>query len=178
MEKEEQKIKKRGYINPYLGGVLLGLVLLSAYFFAGEGLGSSGAFKTAVAAASGTVAPAHTSDNKFFSKVNKDREENPKKLWLVFEVIGVLAGGFISGAFSGRLKLKIEHSPKITSRRRLFFALVGGILFGIGAQFGRGCTSGAALSGMAVISVAGFVTMLAIFGTGYALAYFFRKNWI
>jgi len=55
---------------------------------------------------------------------------------------------------------------------------MGGALFGIGAQFARGCTSGAALTGMAVLSTAGFVTMLAIFGTGYAVAYFARKLWL
>jgi uncharacterized membrane protein YedE/YeeE len=55
---------------------------------------------------------------------------------------------------------------------------VGGALFGIGAQFARGCTSGAALSGMAVLSTAGFVTMLAIFGTGYAFAWFARGLWL
>jgi hypothetical protein len=61
---------------------------------------------------------------------------------------------------------------------RLSFALAGGLLFGLGSQFGRGCTSGAALSGMATLSAAGFVTMMAIFGTGYVIAYFFRKLWI
>ena len=98
--------------------------------------------------------------------------------WLVFEALGVLLGAFLSGAITGRLKLKVQHSPKISSRRRLIFALIGGLLFGLGAQIARGCTSGAALSGMAVLSTAGFITMLAIFGTGYAVAYFFRKNWI
>jgi uncharacterized membrane protein YedE/YeeE len=100
------------------------------------------------------------------------------KTWLVFEMTGVLVGGFLSGALAGRLKLKIEHSPKITSRKRLILALTGGVLFGFGSQLGRGCTSGAALSGMAVLSLGGFITMMAIFGTAYALAYFFRKNWI
>ena len=57
-------------------------------------------------------------------------------------------------------------------------AIAGGALFGFGSQFGRGCTSGAALSGMATLSLAGFVTMIAIFGTAYLVAYFFRKNWI
>jgi hypothetical protein len=31
---------------------------------------------------------------------------------------------------------------------------------------------------MASFSVAGFLTMMFIFGTGYAVAYIFRKNWI
>jgi hypothetical protein len=96
----------------------------------------------------------------------------------VLEVLGVLIGGFISGTLSGRLTFKVERSPKITSRKRIWMAIIGGALFGFGSQLGRGCTSGAALSGMAVMSLAGYVTMMAIFGTAFALAYFFRKNWI
>ena len=93
-------------------------------------------------------------------------------------MLGVIIGGFISGTLSGRLKIKVEHSPKITSRKRLAFALIGGILFEYGASMARGCTSGAALSGMAVLATGGFVTMLAIFGGAYLFAYFFRKLWI
>ena len=55
------------------------------------------------------------------------------KTWLVFEMTGVLVGGFLSGAFAGRLKFKVEHSPKITSRKRLILALTGGVLFGFGS---------------------------------------------
>ena len=47
-----------------------------------------------------------------------------------------------------------------------------------GSQLGRGCTSGSALSGMAVMSYGGIITMAAIFGMAYAMAYFFRKLWI
>ena len=57
-------------------------------------------------------------------------------------------------------------------------AFLGGVFFVYGAQLARGCTSGAALSGMAVLTTAGFVTMIAIFGSGYLFAWFFRKNWI
>ena len=82
------------------------------------------------------------------------------------------------GGLTGRIGWRVQHSPKITSKRRLVFALGGGILFGLGAQIARGCTSGAALSGMSVLSSGGFLTMIGIFGTGYVVAYFFRKNWI
>jgi uncharacterized membrane protein YedE/YeeE len=97
---------------------------------------------------------------------------------LVFEVVGVVIGGFISGLISDRLKIVTESGPKVSRSVRWLFAAIGGSLFGIGAQFARGCTSGAALSGMAVLSTAGFVTMMAIFGTGYAVAYFGRKLWL
>ena len=173
-----KEIKVRNYINPYLGGVLLGIVLLAANFVSGRGLGASGAIKSSVVTVMNTVAPAASDKSGFVNEFRESHSGNPMKTWLVFEMLGVLVGGFLSGAFAGRLKFKVEHSPKITSRRRLLFALAGGVLFGFGSQLGRGCTSGSALSGMAVLSLGGFVTMMAIFGTAYALAYFFRKNWI
>lgn len=170
--------KKTKYLNPYLGGVLLGLVLLSANFISGRGLGASGAIKSALVATMNTVAPAASENSAFVKEFSAAHGEKPLKNWLVFEMLGVLVGGFLSGTFAGRLKFKVEHSPKITSRKRLIMALIGGVLFGFGSQLGRGCTSGSALSGMAVLSLGGFITMAAIFGTAYALAYFFRRNWI
>lgn len=166
------------YMNPYLAGVLLGLVLLSAIFVSGRGLGASGAVKSAVVAAVVTSAPAHAEASPFYHEYTAANAGNPLKQWLVFEVIGVAIGAFLSGLLSNRLGWTTEKGPRIGGAARLAFALAGGALFGIGAQFARGCTSGAALSGMAVLSTAGFVTMLAIFGTGYAAAWFFRRLWI
>ncbi len=164
-------------MNPYVAGVLLGTVLLLAFFFSGRGLGASGAVKSAIVAGVETVAPEHTSNSVYYSKYVGEGK-SPLKTWLVFEMLGVLIGGFLSGALSGRLKMKIEHFPGISANRRLIFAAAGGILFGFGSQLGRGCTSGSALTGMAVLSVAGFISMMAIFGTAFALAYFVRRNWI
>ena len=165
------------YANPYLAGFLLGMVLLATFYITGRGLGASGAIKSTVVTAVATISEAHADKSEYISKFISD-DNHPMNNWLVFEMIGVLAGAFLSGALAGRLKLKVEHSPKITGKRRLFFALIGGLLFGLGAQIARGCTSGAALSGMAVLATGGFITMLSIFGTGYLVAYFFRKNWI
>ncbi len=170
--------RSRRYLNPYLGGVLLGLVLLAANFVSGRGLGASGAVKSVVATTIEAVDKDASETMPFMKEYAGSHSGSPIKSWLVFEMLGVLVGGFLSGAVAGRLKLKVEHSPKITSRRRLIFALAGGTLFGFGSQLGRGCTSGSALSGMGVLSLGGFVTMMAIFGTAFALAYFFRKLWI
>lgn len=175
---KSKETKKTKYLNPYLGGVLLGIVLLAANFVAGRGLGASGAIKSTVVTAMTTVAPSSAEKSGFVKEFRESHTGNPMKTWLVFEMLGVIVGGFLSGAFAGRLKFKVEHSPKITSRKRLLLALGGGVLFGFGSQLGRGCTSGSALSGMAVLSLGGFITMMAIFGTAYVLAYFFRKNWI
>ena len=177
METKDQP-KKARYMNPYIGGVLLGLVLLAANFISGRGLGASGAIKSVVVATTQTIAPKYAEKTKYFKEYKEEHSGSPLNNWLVFQMLGVIVGGFASGALSGRLKFKVEHSPRITSRRRLVFALLGGIFFGVGSQLGRGCTSGSALSGIAVISFGGIITMMAIFGGAYALAYFFRRNWI
>ncbi len=170
-------MSKKKYMNPYLAGVVLGLVLLLAMYFSGRGLGASGGLKYCIVSVVGSLSQDHVNESTYYRNYFKD-EKSPLNNWLVFEVIGILAGGFISGAISGRLKLKIERSPKISIRKRLIFAFLGGVFFVFGAQLARGCTSGAALSGMAILSTAGFVTMIAIFGSAYMFAWFFRKNWI
>ncbi|MFA6233721.1 MAG: YeeE/YedE thiosulfate transporter family protein [Bacteroidota bacterium] len=166
------------YMNPYMAGALLGLLLTATIFITGRGLGASGAVKSATVAAVETVAPAHASQSKYYTEYQNEHPDGALKNWLVFEVIGVVIGAFLSGLLSGRLALKLEHGPQTTSRIRIAGALFGGALFGLGAQLGRGCTSGAALSGMGVLSTGGIITMLAIFGGAYAFAWFFRKLWL
>ncbi|HEX2977388.1 MAG TPA: YeeE/YedE thiosulfate transporter family protein [Bacteroidales bacterium] len=168
---------KKKYKNPYVAGTMLGLVLLLAMYLSGRGLGASGGLKYCVVSAVGAIDRPHAEKSVYYSKYFENGNK-PLKNWLSFEILGVLIGGFISGAVSGRLKLKLERSPKISVARRMIFAFAGGLLFVYGAQLARGCTSGAALSGMAVLSLAGFVTMVAIFGSAYLFAWFFRKNWI
>lgn len=165
------------YWNPYFGGFLLGIIMIFTFYITGRGLGASGAMKSGVVTIVESVAPTHAANNTYYSKFISD-DKSSMNNWLVLEALGVLIGAFISGGLAGRIGWRVQHSPKITSKRRLAFALGGGILFGLGAQIARGCTSGAALSGMSVLSSGGFLTMIGIFGTGYVVAYFFRKNWI
>jgi len=164
-------------MNPYLAGFLLGLIMLAAFYFTGEGLGASGAFKRFEIYALESTVPGLIEDHHFFGHYMASGE-NVLENRLVYMILGVFVGGFISGAVSGRLGFKVEHSPKITSKTRLTVAVIGGILFGYGSQMGRGCTSGSGLSGMASLSLAGFIALFAIFGGGYLFAYFFRKLWI
>jgi len=171
-------MKQTKYMNPYLAGFLLGLVLLASIFISGRGLGASGAVKSAIVATTSAVAPKHYEQTHFYQEYEEEHPGNPLKSWLVFEVIGVIIGAFISGLISNRLELKLEHSPKISSNVRIVSAIIGGALFGFGAQLGRGCTSGAALSGLGVMSTGGILTMIAIFGGAYLFAYFFRKLWL
>lgn len=173
----ENTDRSKQYINSYLGGVLLGLLLLATFFVTGRGLGASGAIKSSVAATVNTIDPEYAQEEKYIGQFITD-DKNPLNNWLVYEVLGIIIGAFLSGSLAGRLNWRVEHSPKITSRTRIIFALAGGFMFGIGSQLARGCTSGAALSGSAAMATSGFITMLSIFGSAYLFAYFFRKLWI
>lgn len=169
--------KKDKYLNPYLAGFFIGLLMIAAYFFSGEGLGASGAFRNVTIAAVDAVAHTYTSNSTFFER-HVTGDHSPLNSWLVFEVIGIIAGAILSAILHNRLEFSIGKSPKITNKKRLYAALAGGLLWGIGSQLGRGCTSGLIMSGMAVSSLSGYIGLMAVFGGGYMFAYFFRKLWI
>jgi hypothetical protein len=166
------------YWNPYWAGFGLGLVLLASFVIMGRGLGASGAFSTAVATAVHQAAPAHAAKNAFYAEYLGDGSRSPLKDWLVFEVLGVFAGGFLSGALANRLKFTVEKGPRIATSRRLVFAFIGGALMAIGAKIALGCTSGQALTGGALLNVGSWAFMWCVFGGAYAVAYFFRKQWL
>ncbi len=166
------------YMNPYLAGFFLGFVLLVTIYITGRGLGASGAFKSVVIQTVETVATDHANNTAYYQEFKAQHPEGPMKSWLVFEMLGVLIGAFLSAVVANRVSLKLEKGPGVTNITRIVAAIIGGALFGFGSQLGRGCTSGSALSGMAVMSYGGIITMAAIFGMAYAMAYFFRKLWI
>lgn len=167
------------YMNPYWAGFGLGLVLLSAYLLMGRGLGASGAFASLVSWAMGNIAPDHIAGNGFFEKyLDPGRAPHPLKDWLVFEVIGVMLGGLVSGLIAGRVRFSIDHGSQVTNAARLALAFTGGILMAIGAQLGRGCTSGQALSGGALLNLGSWIFMMCVFGGAYLMAYFVRRQWL
>jgi len=166
------------YMNPYVAGIGLGLVLLASYVLTGRGLGASGAFASFISWVVNELTPSHVAGNGFFEKyLDPERAPHPLKDWLVFGVLGVMIGGVISGAIAGRIRFSIDRGAKITDATRLIFAFRGGILMAIGAQLARGCTSGQALSGGSLLNLGSWITMLCIFGGGYLLAYFVRRLW-
>ena len=165
------------YWNPYLAGVLLGLVLLATFLIAGQGLGASAFPKRTLALAAHEIAPAWTAGNAQLGTYVADGA-NPLRNWLVIEVVAVILGGFLGAVLAGRFKPTVERGPNITVKGRLALALGGGIVMGFAAALARGCTSGQALSGGATLATGSWVFMMAVFAGGYALAYVVRRQWI
>ncbi len=164
------------YSDPYLSGVALGLVLLAAFVFAGRGLGASGAFAATATGAVTAVAPEYAAQNPYFGRYLA-RPGGPWREWLLIEIIGVVGGGFVSAALAGRLRRVVERGSGVTRSARLAIASAGGALMGVGAVLARGCTSGQALTGGALLSVGSWTFMLTAFAAGYAVAPVVRRAW-
>jgi hypothetical protein len=161
--------------NPYLAGVALGLVLLASLVVMGKGLGASGAsFRLGVAALA-AVAPGHVAAAPGLRAVTATG--SPLDDWLVFEVLGVLLGGLVGAYTSGRLGVEVLRGPRASLGLRVGMALGGGLLMGFAAKLARGCTSGQALSGGAMLSAGSWAFMMMVFGGGYALAWALRRAW-
>jgi uncharacterized membrane protein YedE/YeeE len=164
------------YMNPYLAGALLGMVLFASFFFTGNGLGASGGVNRFLVFFEDLIAPGHVDRTPYLISM-AGGDLNPLDNWIVFVTFGVILGGFVAGWLNGRVKVEMGKGPRVTKRTRLFFAFVGGAFMGYGARFARGCTSGQALSGGSTLSAGSWALMFAIFGGAYALAYFVRQLW-
>jgi hypothetical protein len=164
------------YMNPYLAGIGLGLVLLAAFVLVGRGLGASGAFNSTIAWLVSLVAPGYARSNEFLAAYLEEGT-HPLKAWLVFEVVGVFVGALLSGLLAGRVAKAVEKGPRVSVATRLAFAFVGGAFMAIGAAFARGCTSGQALTGGSLLNLGSWASMMCIFGGAYAVAWFFRRQW-
>lgn len=165
----------RPYADPYLAGAGLGLVLLAAFVVAGRGLGASGAFSSSAAGLVDALSPEHARSSAFFSPYLAG--EGPFRDWLLAEIAGVALGGFASALVAGRLRREVERGPRSSRAMRIASAFAGGAVMGLGAALARGCTSGLALTGGALLSVGSWLFMLAAFAGAYVATPAIRGLW-
>jgi len=165
------------YANPYLIGVLLGLILLFSFYTMGRGVGSSATFARIAAAGVDLAVSDHAKEMPYFSKyLSTDR--SPLMAWLVFLTLGAGLGGLFSAFISHRIVGEVVRGPSIGVAARLWLSLAGGILSGFAARLARGCTSGQALTGASELAFGSWVFMFSIFAGAYAMACLFRKEWL
>ena len=171
-------MQPRPFWNPYVAGVALGLVLLASFVVMGFGLGSSGAVTRIGVMISHAITPDAVEANSYFQQYFAN-DTHILDNWLVFLVLGVFLGGLFGAYSGGRLKTEVirGENRQVSRWTRLGLALLGGILMGVAARLARGCTSGQALSGGALLSVGSWIFMMAIFAGGYVVAPLVRRQW-
>src|SRR6266540_6595652 len=108
---------ERPYVNPYFGGVVLGIILFLALFLTGNGLGSSGGTTRLVAFIVDKINPAHVDHTPYLLKM-AGGDKNPLDDWIIPVFFGALLGGFTSGTISGRTKFETTKGPNISNRMR------------------------------------------------------------
>ncbi|MEO8676775.1 MAG: YeeE/YedE thiosulfate transporter family protein [Casimicrobiaceae bacterium] len=172
----ERATTDRPYWNPYLVGILLGLVLLATYLVTGRGLGATGAFSAVAAGIAGALSPEHVAANAVHAKYWNDGA--PLVSWTLFLLGGAFVGAFVSGRAGNRVRWRVERGPNVSDGGRLALAFAGGFIAAYGAKIAKGCTSGQALTGGAILNVGSLVFMVAVFASAYGLAYFVRREWL
>ena len=162
---------------PVPAGILIGISMLLAWLVAGRGVGASGGMTRFVAWVQHGLFPAATEQSAYFGKYFADGA-HPLYDYVVFLLVGLLAGAFFAAWRTGKLRLEVLRGPRISVQSRLWLALAGGVLTGFAARLARGCTSGQGLVGGAELSVGAWVFLLCIFAGGWMVAWFVRKQWI
>ncbi|KFY69929.1 hypothetical protein V499_09628 [Pseudogymnoascus sp. VKM F-103] len=135
-------------LNPLIGGSLMALAQLASLLLTTNTLGVSSAYESF--------------GKLFWRAVTPSSSPWPSVSPLVFAA-GVAGGSAAFWRQSGTFPAKgVEVGDAA--------AVVGGVLMAIGSRVAGGCTSGHGISGMAGLSVASFVSVVAMFGGGIAVA--------
>ena len=163
----------QSYSNPYLAGVLLGLVLLASFVILGTGLGASGGIARMGASLSFYISAPHTLGSEYFGTWGA----KPLNHYIVFMFVGTFVGGLFSALLTNRVRIQVERGAAVSISHRLVYALGGGLIVGFASRLARGCTSGQGLTGGALLLSGSLVFMVSLFISGYATAWFFRRQW-
>ncbi len=167
----------KGFWNPYVAGIALGLVLLVTFYLMGTGLGASGAIARTAAVIAHNISPHFAETNGYFKEFYQPGAQHPFIDWVVVQVVGVFAGGLVAVISARRFRIGVGRGPTAGIWLRLSLAFLGGIVAGIGTRFAMGCTSGQALSGGATMAVGSWVFMMVVFATAFIAAFFVRREW-
>ena len=87
------KEEPKPYSNPYIVGVLLGVVLFTAFFLTGSGLGASGPLNRFLAFVEDAIVPEHINQIPYLISM-AGGDKNPLDDYWVLLSLGVVVGGF------------------------------------------------------------------------------------
>ncbi|KAI8635333.1 hypothetical protein F5Y19DRAFT_7632 [Xylariaceae sp. FL1651] len=136
--------KTRGFVGPILGGTLISGAQLISAFTRKTLLGTSSSFE-------------EFGDYVWWLLRDGNSSSRPKS----YSAMAVVAG-MMAGALGVSLAVSLPHavpSVSIDPTR----SILGGVFLTVGSRMGGGCTSGHGISGISLLSVSSFVTVVAMF---------------
>lgn len=135
----------------FIGGPLIGLLVVALYAIANQQLGVSGSY---------------------IQVVTFLRDRSQAEMWRVWFFVGLLLGAILAAVLRGGFRLSLEYGvlglavPLVVLIPVLFLA---GVLMGYGARWGGGCTSGHGISGTSSLSPASIAAAVTFFATAVAV---------
>lgn len=145
-----------------IGGALIGLYVIFQHWMSGRMLGISSGFCNLITPCS----------RLSFFKQGEHAEFNTWRLWFL---LGLPIGSFIAAittpGFEWQITLDMGRYDEILSSNlwlklpALFF---GGVIMGLGARMAGGCTSGHAISGIALLNPPSMLAAVLFFLSGLA----------
>jgi uncharacterized protein len=130
------------FLQPLLGGLIIGLASWSLLASLGRVAGVSGITAAAIAP--------------------RGDDEQLNALWRWMFVVGLVVGGLIVAQFV---------ATPIQAMRPLWVLIAGGLIVGFGTVMGSGCTSGHGVCGLGRRSVRSLVATLSFMGAGIATVF-------
>ncbi|MFH1435293.1 MAG: YeeE/YedE family protein [Pseudomonadota bacterium] len=91
-------------------------------------------------------------------------------VWMILMVGGIIVGSAISARMRGDLKLRSADAGT------LLFALLGGVLLGIGTALGRGCFIGNTVSGLALLSLHSAIFTVCMIAANFATTILYLRG--
>ena len=154
---------KNKTLNPYIAGVLVGILLVLSVIAADKYLGASTTFARGASVIEKTLGIDYS---KFEYFTTKNGKYGPGSLpnWQLMYVIGIAIGAFITSILSG--DFKVQSVPDMwknkfgsSSVKRGIVAFTGGAIGLIGARLAGGCPTGHGLSGLSQLAVSGYIAL-------------------
>jgi uncharacterized membrane protein YedE/YeeE len=161
------------YSNPYLAGVMIGLVLLASFLILDTGLDASCSLARIGAWLSMCILAPHTLGSEYFGKWGT----RPLNYYLVLMFVGTFVGALCSALLANRAHLQVERGTASSVSRRLAYALAGGVIVGFASRLTHGCTSGQALSSGVLFLPGSLAFLVCLFASGYATSWLVRRQW-
>ncbi|MCX7758358.1 MAG: YeeE/YedE family protein [bacterium] len=164
---------KERVLNPYIGGILVGILAILVVYLTTVLIGDTKFFGTSTTFVkmAGLIEKffVHDLSNQYYEKVKLTID------WQFMFVIGIFLGALISSILSG--SFRIELVPPIFRERfgnnfilRAVFAFVGGFFVAFGARLADGCPSGHGLSGMMQLSLGSLLAVIVFFSSAIIFA--------